>query len=221
MRVLAIDTAGPVVGVALWTGASGDQRTERVTRGAEGLLLPWAEELCAEAGITFANLDAIGVAAGPGAFTGLRVGLATAAGLAQALDLPLWSGISLASRGARVGHDAPVLALLDARKSRVYAAIVAPDGTLIRAPEDVPPTDAVAWLPPGYLATGEGAVVYADQVAEAGGSLVGDPDHPSVLTLARLAAEGIARGEGHSPVALAPVYVRPPDAKPPKKGKIT
>ena len=70
MRVLSVDTAGPVVGVGLVWDGQVSVRTERVRRGAEALLVPWAQALLAERGGAFKDLDGVAVARGPGAFTG-------------------------------------------------------------------------------------------------------------------------------------------------------
>lgn len=210
-----LDTAGPVVGVALWVDGAVRCRTERGLHGTDALLLPWALELCAEAGIALSGLDGVGVAAGPGAFTGLRVGLATASGLALSLDRPVWAGSSLQSRREREGAD---LALLDARKGRVYALAVQEGRTT--GPGDVDPAVALGWVRGPFVATGEGAAVYADAVRAAGGRLAVEPCDPAVDTLAGLAAAGLDRGEGCDATALAPVYLRPPDLKPPKDRRI-
>lgn len=213
MRVLAIDTAGPVVGVALSVDGAVRARTERVTRGAEARLVPWALALCDEAGLRLAALDGVAVAAGPGAFTGLRVGLATASGLALAIGCPLWQGSSLAHRALGAGGDR-VLAMLDARKQRVYAARY-DGGRLTAGPADVPPDEALAWMDAPFVATGEGALAYADRVTAHGGTLVARADDPCVHVLARLGAEALARGEGSDPIGVQPVYLRAPDARPP------
>lgn len=222
-RVLVLDTTGPVVGVALVDHGVVTQRTARVTRGAEERLVPWAQELCAEAGFALAALDGIGVARGPGAFTGLRVGLATAVGLAMAVDRPLWGGSSLASRAARAratASGASVMALLDARKGRVYALATGADGAILAGPGDVPPAEAVAWMAPGFVATGEGAVVYREVIEAAGGRLAPEADDPAVDVLATQAAEAVAAGEAARAVDVAPVYLRPPDAKRSVRGRI-
>jgi tRNA threonylcarbamoyladenosine biosynthesis protein TsaB len=218
VRVLAIDTAGPVVGVGLLDGDVARARTARVERGTDALLLAWVDELAGAAGIRLSDLDGIGVAAGPGAFTGLRVGLATAAGLALALGVPLWSAGSLAPRAAAAAGTLPVLALLDARKARVYAALVDVDGHVRHGPDDVPPEAALAWTDGPFVATGEGALVYGAVVEAAGGRVHPRADDPAVDVLARLAAEALRAGEGRPATEIAPVYLRAPDARPPKTG---
>ncbi len=216
MNVLAIDTAGPVIGVGLRCGDVVIARSARITRGAEALLVPWARELVEEAGIAMSDIDAVGVAAGPGAFTGLRVGISTAAGLAMAIGVPLVPVGSLASRRARIADDVPTLTMLDARKGKVYGWAVDEAGQTLGGPADVPPEEAIAWMTPPFVATGEGASVYANLVTAAGGVVADDADDVAVGELARLAAEGLARGEGQVPTSVQPTYLRPPDAKPPK-----
>ncbi len=216
MRILALDTCAPVIGVALLDGQQVLQRSQRVSRGAEALLTPWVAELLAEAGLALTQLDGIAVARGPGAFTGLRVGLATAAGLAQGAALPLWATDSLHSRAtAALGRDLPVLAWLDARKGRAYAVWYAADGRRLRHPADVQPQVALSWCSAPFLAVGEGTAVWRAELEAAGGRAIEDCDTPAVAQLAHLAAQGLARGEGADPVALCPLYLRAPDAEPP------
>lgn len=217
MRILALDTTGPVIGVALRVGEETRSFTERITRGGETRLVPWARELVAEAGIALADLDGVAVAAGPGAFTGLRVGLATAAGIALAAGIPVWAGSSLESRAWPHRGGTPVLSMLDARKGRVYAALFDADGSVRSGPGDVAPSVAVGWGTSPFRATGEGALVYRNAVEAAGGVVVEDADDPCVHALAALGAQGLAAGEGVLPEQVRPVYLRDADAKPPKR----
>lgn len=220
MNVVAIDTCGPVIGVALLAGSEVRSRTERVNRGSETRLLPWMEQLLAEAGLGLAQIDGIAATVGPGAFTGLRVGLATATGLAMATGRPFWGTDSLEPRARRVGGR--VLAMLDARKARVYASWYAPEH--LSGPADVAPEVAIGWtrgagVPAGpWVATGEGALVYADAVRSAGGTIAEEADDPAVGVLASLAAAALARGEGIDAVLATPLYLREADAVPPARG---
>lgn len=214
MRVLSVDTAGPVVGVGLFWEGQVTQRYERVRRGAEALLVPWAQELLTEVSGGFGDLDGVAVARGPGAFTGVRVGMATAAGWSLAANLPLWGCSSLVSRGVRAcTGKGPVLSLLDARKGRVYASLVDADGTEIRGPLDVEIGEAIGDLGPGFICTGEGALVYAEAIQAAGGILANEADHAAVDVLSRLGASAIKAGRGQDPGHVFPEYVRQPDAK--------
>jgi tRNA threonylcarbamoyladenosine biosynthesis protein TsaB len=209
-KILAFDTCGPVIGVALRVGEVTTLRCERVARGSETRLIPWVTALCAEAGIEPSALDGVAATVGPGAFTGIRVGLATATGLAMAIERPFWGIDSLTPRAARVGGT--VLALLDARKGRVYAARF--DGSrVVVAPADVDPDTAIGWMTGGsFVATGEGALVYADRIVAAGGTVAADAEDPAVDVLAGMAAAAFVRGEGVDPVSVAPVYLREADA---------
>jgi len=209
--VLAFDTVGPVIGVGAWDGTRGAVRSQRVTRGAEAFLLDFAKEVLAELGANFTDVTLVAVAKGPGAFTGLRVGLATATGLSISLGVPLWGGMSLASRAERVQTSLPVLSLLDARKGKVYGWWRGkPESTAV----DVPPEEILSNLPEAWIATGEGAEVYRDLVETAGGQIADDPTAPAVVELAQLALGAHLRGEDGS---AAPLYIRPPDAKIPTR----
>ena len=139
-HIVAFDTAGPVVGVALLCADGVVERNERSLRGAESRLVPWMQELLAETGLSTRDLDGIAVSNGPGAFTGLRVGLSSAIGVALSVGVPLYPCSSLRSRAAHLQHhDGPVLSMLDARKGRVYAAVFSKEGTVIAGPGDVDP----------------------------------------------------------------------------------
>ena len=209
--VLGIDTAGPVVGVALWSDGVQQAWSMRVARGADGLLMPEIARL-----IDGASLDAVAVAVGPGAFTGLRVGVATALGVAFSRGVPVVPLSALLARAALV--SAPrVLALLDARKSRVYCGLF--DATQavptpLSAERDAPPE--AAWPDAPFVAVGEGAVVYADAVVAAGGELALEPARCPAGEVARLGA--LRLEDALDPGEIALRYLREPDAQPPRSG---
>jgi len=178
-------------------------------------LMPWARALLDDAGCGMSDLDGVAVGRGPGAFTGLRVGLATALGVAQALGVPLIAVDSLEIRARRLAGDR-VLAMLDARKARVYASWFPVAGQPALGPaQDVAPEIAVAWPEGPFVAVGEGAVVYREQVVAAGGVVCDAPEHPGVDALARLAAQRLAAGDVTDAADVLPRYVRAPDAKKP------
>lgn len=212
MIVLAIDTAGPVIGVALGDGDGNcAERTSRIVRGADELLPALIDQVRAEYGIPLGGVAGIGVSAGPGAFTGLRVGLATAAGLAFALDVPVWTASSVLPRAHAAGLDGELLVALDARKGRLYAAAWR-DQTQIHPVGDVEPAVAFSWLNRPFRATGEGALAYRAQIEAAGGVVIPDPDQPGTSHLVRLTCQGLARGEGVDARELRAEYVRDADA---------
>jgi tRNA threonylcarbamoyladenosine biosynthesis protein TsaB len=213
MNVLAFETAGPLIGVSLYTGGKAHVMMERIQRGADAKLIPWAVLLAEKAGIALSELDGVAVSFGPGGFTGLRVGMATAAGLAQSLNIPVWGNSSLHHRAMRVDSDR-TLSMLDARKSRVYACLYGRGGQVLHGPGDVPPEEAVAWAGGhGVVATGEGSLVYADLLGQAGIPIAAEADSPAVDTLARLGAEAIEAGSGEDALSVRPKYLRAPDAK--------
>ena len=208
--VLAVDTAGPVVGAALVGHPDGPRSwSARVTRGSDRVLTPALAELLA--GVE--RLDKVAVSVGPGAFTSLRVGVAAALGLAVARDCPVVPVSSLEARAARVGSGR-VLALLDGRKGKAYAGLYV-DGQLVGAEVDRPPAEAVALADAPFVATGEGAVVFADDVRAAGGQIAGGADESPALALAHLAGDR----PGVPPEAIRLRYLREADAKLPGSGK--
>ncbi len=207
-RLLLVDTAGPVVGVAAFVGARVVYAEElRIVNGADG----WLSPRIAEALDALGGLDRVAVSTGPGAFTGLRVGVASALGVALARGVTVVGLCSLALRAAAVPGQANVLAWLDARKDRVYARRFDTRGPLplaLTEAEDVAPVEAARGA--HGLATGEGAVVYravleahAHDVAD--GATASPARHGAALAWATPAV---------APEALTLAYVRPPDAVP-------
>jgi tRNA threonylcarbamoyladenosine biosynthesis protein TsaB len=212
--ILAIDTAGPVIGVGLWLREPmvAHEATVRITRGAEEVLPTLLDQVCALGGIELQEVAGVGVASGPGAFTGLRVGLAAAGGLAFALRVPMWTTHSLWPRALVAGLGGRLLALLDARKGRVYAAAWEGEA-MVRPPADVPPEEALRWVEGApFRATGEGADVFRAAIEGAGGVVHGAFERPGTGALARLASEGLLRGEGIDARDLRAEYLREPDA---------
>ena len=116
--VLGIDTAGPVVGVALWTPDGEKLWSQRVVRGADTVLIPAISEMLSDVD----ELDCVAVTVGPGAFTGLRVGVATALGIAVSRGVPVVPVSSLEAR-ASMERGAHVLALLDVGKCVDFAVL--------------------------------------------------------------------------------------------------
>ncbi len=200
--ILAIDTATPAVtaGVVRRGESSVDVLAERVTVDARAhaeQLTPNVVAALADAGFTVDDLDAVVVGCGPGPFTGLRVGMATAAAYAHALGIPVHGVCSLDAIGVDTTGDA--LVVTDARRREVYWARYR-DGLRV----DGPAVNAAADVPPG-----------ADAVA-------GSPEHAALFGLPRLAAvypsaSGLTRALRDwtvPPAPLVPMYLRRPDAKP-------
>ena len=177
-------------------------------------LMPRVAEAMERAGLGFGDLDAIGVGRGPGTFTGLRIGIATARALASANSIPVRPVSSLAALAAAI--DTPVrLPLIDAKRGEVFAALY--EGTEERWPAFVArPEELAAHVQAGSptaLAAGDGALRFRE-VLEAAGVQVAPPE--SQLHVVRgLHVCGLATSaEAVSPEAVLPDYIRAPDATP-------
>ena len=217
--ILAFDTATPSTAAAAWApGGVGVERRDDPARGERPRhaerLLPLLEEALEAAGADWEDVKRLAVGVGPGGFTGLRLGIATARALAQARGLPVVAVSSLEALAR--GADAPgkIAAVINARRGEVFAAAW-DGGAQLLEPAAIAPAALAERLPPGFIAVGDGAVRFREQL-ERGGATVpadGSPAHRvSALSIARLA-------QGREPAdrdALLPDYHREPDAEPPK-----
>ncbi len=162
-------------------------------------------------------VDRIAVGAGPGSFTGLRIGIATAQALAQALRLDLVGVGSLdaLARGAVVlAGERPVLAALDARRGELFSALFAPGGgrlwePSVQAPEKL--AARISQLPEAPLAVGSGALRFRDELRKAGAGIPDDADPSHRISGADVCALG-ARADAVGR-AVEPAYLRRPDAE--------
>ncbi|OKH68360.1 hypothetical protein EB72_01235 [Mycobacterium sp. SWH-M1] len=202
--VLALDTATPAVTAGVVRFGSGiEMLAERVTvdpRAHAETLTPNIVGALADAGVVVGELDAVVVGCGPGPFTGLRVGMATAAAFGHALGIPVYGVCSLDAIAA--GTTGEVLVVTDARRREVYWARyrdgVRVDGPAVNAATDVP--------------AGAAGLV----------GVAGSPEHAALFDLPRLApvspsATGLVAAVADwdsEPEPLVPLYLRRPDAKP-------
>ena len=205
MLVLALDTATPtlVAGVARWAdGGPAEVLAERSlpsgNRHAE-LLTPGVAQVLAEAGLRVRDLDALVVGLGPGPFTGLRVGVVTAAAMGDAVGTPVYGVCSLDA----VGSGARSV-VTDARRKEVHWAVYDEDGRRtagpgVDRPEDAPVTEPVV-----------GDVRFAERLGRA-------------VAPAEVTTAGLLRAAsplfGRPPAPLEPLYLRRPDAVPPAARK--
>ena len=193
MLILAFDTATPVASVAVVRDGEvlGERRSQAIR------VLADADQVLREAALGPDVLDALAIGIGPGSFTGIRIGLAAARGLALALDLPV-AGISTLDALAAGAPGA--VAVIDARRQEVFAE--GADGPTALAPADLD-------LPAGTVCVGDGAVRYRS-VLEAGGLVVPPDDaeehHPRARFHALLARQFAPADE------IEPIYLRVPDA---------
>lgn len=217
MLILALETSTEAGSCALLDDGKILQRQCPAGRSHSETLLPLVRELMQEAGIGFAELDAIAFGVGPGAFTGLRVACGAAQGLAVAHDLPLIPIVSLHAMAALTDAD-QVLALLDARMGEVYSARYARVGEEWQVQGEIrvsSPLDVDLPVGKGWLACGNAIGAYpllAERLAAAG-IVVQASVFPDAATLARLALPRALGKEGIDPALAAPLYIRDKVAK--------
>lgn len=209
MLVLALDTSTPSVTTGLVELAQAPRTiAERVTVDARAhaeLLIPQVVDCLAAVGRTPADLDAVVVGCGPGPFTGLRVGMATAAAYADARGIPVHGVGSLDAIARDTCHAGDLLVVTDARRREVYWARYR-DGQRVAGPGVAKPAD----LDPGPATAVAGSPAHAALF----GLPVVDLAAPSPAGLAGCAAAAILAHE--APAPLIPLYLRRPDAIPPK-----
>ncbi|HKZ11075.1 MAG TPA: tRNA (adenosine(37)-N6)-threonylcarbamoyltransferase complex dimerization subunit type 1 TsaB [Rhodanobacteraceae bacterium] len=216
MNLLAIETATEACSVALLHGEMLIDRTELAPRRHAELVLPMAEDVLAEAGITRRQLDAIAVGQGPGAFTGVRLAISVAQGLALALDLPVVPVSSLAALAMQAPKNgAAILAAIDARREEIYAGAFRFDaGGLVEALDRervLPPSALVLAEAEAWNVLGTGWSAHADAIRE---HLPSPPRwadgdrYPQARDVALLAAPLFAAGKGVPPEQALPVYLR-------------
>jgi tRNA threonylcarbamoyladenosine biosynthesis protein TsaB len=215
VKLLAIETATEACSVALWLDGEVRERFEVAPRRHTELVLPWAGELLADAGIARTQLDAIAVGRGPGAFTGVRLAVALAQGMALALDRPVVPVSTLATLAWPARHGgADVLAAIDARMGEVYLGWFRRDesgGLHAVGPEWMAKPDAVDVNARALVGVGTGFAASNGALAEA---LVAkltlcDPVAlPRAADLAQLAALAFDRGEAIAPDRVEPAYLR-------------
>jgi tRNA threonylcarbamoyl adenosine modification protein YeaZ len=196
--VLAIDTATPAVTAGVVS--DGNLLAERVSVDARGhaeRITPNVLAALADAGLRMADLDAVVVGCGPGPFTGLRVGMATAAAYGHALGVPVHGVCSLDAIGGQTTGD--TLVVTDARRLEVYWARYR-DGIRTGGPA----VDAPASVDPGVAR----AVAGSPQHAALFGLPVCEPSHPTPAGLVAAVREW-----SDNPAPLVPLYLRRPDAK--------
>lgn len=217
--LLGIETAAGLVGVAL-ADADGPLAGVwlRGDRKHAETLAPAIDHVLAHAGASLADVEAIAVDVGPGLFTGLRVGVATAQGLAEGLGVGVIEVMSVDVLAREVydsGWEGPVAAVVDARRTEVFAARYDGPSAQTEAPLRHDPTALAEKLAevPGTLLVGTGAHRYAALFTDAG-LRVAAIREPSPRVLVSIAAGRLAAGAAPvAPAAVRPVYLRDADAR--------
>ena len=217
MRLLALDTSTEWCSVAVGDGAHWHVRDERAGQANSERLLPLADAALAEAGWTLRNLDGVAFGAGPGSFTGIRIGCGVAQGLALGADLPVVPVPTLAAIAQEVcrarGWD-HVLACLDARMREVYVAAYARDASgwrEVAAPSVLPPAEVSHSRLLGaanWAGAGNGFAAYPELARQIGLCQTADDARPTARAVGELALLRLAAGEGVSAADALPLYVR-------------
>lgn len=216
MNLLALETSTDQCSVALWCDGALLTRSLHAPRRQAEILLPMFDEVLAEGGITRGQLDGIAFGRGPGAFTGVRLAVSVAQGLALALDRPVLPVSTLAALALAAPAAAPcVLAVLDARMGEVYA------GAFRRAAAVLDPlgaetVGAAAALEvpaaPAWFGVGSGWAVHAEALGRRlSAAVLAGIDAaavPEAAQVARLAAPTLAAGGGVRADQALPVYLR-------------
>ena len=209
MIILALDTAGVDCAAALYDASSGTvlaERCERIGKGHAERLTGMIEEVMTEAGRPLSDVSRLVVTIGPGSFTGIRTGVASARGLALALGIPAVGVTTLAVMAAafhEVPRGRPVIAAIDAKRGEIYAQAFDGEGKPLGEPQAL---DAASLA---ELARAHEAEIYGSgALLVAGQNLGGEPDRFPAGLAARLGSFIIAHEKPK------PLYLRAPDAKP-------
>jgi tRNA threonylcarbamoyl adenosine modification protein YeaZ len=221
MNILALDTSMGACSAAVLRahGATSSlhARQEVMARGHAEALMPMVAEVLAEAGIAARELDLIAATEGPGSFTGVRIAIAAARGLALATGAKLYGTDSLTvmaktALGSGLSPNGPFAVAVDARRGMIYLGLYQETGARREGPLLISPDDAVSLLSRDLKrAVGSGALFLAEASAAHGRRI--EPAlpelQPSAASLAKIALE--AR---ETVPTLRPLYLRPPDARP-------
>ena len=216
MKLLAIDTATRACSAAVWVdGQVAARRFEEMARGQSEALMPMVTEVMAEAGVAFDGLDLLAATVGPGAFTGLRIGLAAARGMALALSIPcigvttleaVAEGVPAAERDGRA-----VLAVLDAKRADVYAQLFSSDLRPLSEPDAVMPEDLAQLVGAAAVVVGDAAGIALEALTDGGADVVSS-SAPGIADAARVAGIAARRwAPGLVADVPEPLYLRPPD----------
>ena len=236
MKVLGLDTSTALLSVAVLDGdglvaecvresmQAGDRRPGRSNHAAG--LIPLVDEVLQRASTDFSGLSLVGVAVGPGSFTGLRIGISTAKGLVYGSDTPVVGVHTLEAAAYRVpaaGDPTHICPMLDARKGEVYGALYRRTAAgfecliedCLEAPESlVRRVDALAKGPCVFV--GPGAQAYAAVIEGCAGGrarVTAGAEFPSTaVAVASIAGERYRTSPATAGETLSPHYIRPPDA---------
>lgn len=220
MRLLALDAANAACSAAMRIdGATVAALSEPMQRGQAEHLLPMAAEVLQRAGCAPLELDAVAVTVGPGAFTGIRIGLSAARAFGLAVGVPVIGVTCFEIWRHACRDEGRLVVALETKRSDVYLQAFDAAGAAVAGPASLEPEAAPAWLPPGRWAlTGDAAMRLVSVLGEADARLAIVAPAPAVdaSTVAEVAEARIGRDGLPPPDAPPPrpLYLRPPDVNP-------
>jgi tRNA threonylcarbamoyladenosine biosynthesis protein TsaB len=214
MKLLGFDTSTEACAVGVLADGRCFSRVELTPRRHTECVLPWSDDLLAEAGLRKTQLDAIAVGIGPGAFTGVRLAVSLAQGLALGLDIPVLGVSTLACIAQSSAHDGPIAVLMDARMGECYVGFYQKQQGIVAAlaPEQLlsPETLSLPWAG-DWIALGSGLSSYADRLPA---DVLGQFTHtdstalPQAHALLQIAAHDFSAGLARAPEHVEPAYLR-------------
>ena len=219
MIVLGFETAAKACSAALWSeGTVLAHECVRMGRGHTEALIPMVRRVLAAAAVGFSDVDLVAVTVGPGAFTGLRVGLAAARGIALAANIPCVGVTTLEAIAAAVQRrerdDRIVLVVLDTRRGDFYAQAFSAEGSGLSAPQTIDAAvlaDLVAAREVLVAGDARAAAVAELRAIGIAAESVADSDHADAAVVAAIAACRFQAGD-INPQQPLPLYVRRPQA---------
>lgn len=223
MKILAIETSTMLGGIAIMDDAGGliiETRLNVRSAHSERLMTE-IDHALKQAGLEISDIDVLGVAIGPGSFTGLRIGLSTVKGFSYATGKPVVSVPSLEAFAWNFPYSPyPVCTMFDARKKEVYAAVFRwNEGEFKRVMDEtsIKPADLLKSLEGTVIYAGEGALIYRETIMEIarGDVLFPSPQFmvPSPSNVAHLGLRKAVKEEFSEPVSLVPKYIRRSEAE--------
>jgi tRNA threonylcarbamoyladenosine biosynthesis protein TsaB len=226
MQILAMDTATTACSVALWSnGAIVSHRLSEIPRGQAEALAPMLAAVLDDANVDAGDLDLLAVTVGPGAFTGLRIGLAMARAMALAVAVPCF-GLTTTEVIAHAVFEntrpnTPLLVAIDSKRSDIYVQIFSKLGHAACEPQAVEPEkldQCLSNISGSIAIVGDATPVVIAALSEKNIDAfpINAPGIPDAWALATLAARRWKIGD--SLTMPAPLYLRPPDAKLPRDG---
>jgi tRNA threonylcarbamoyladenosine biosynthesis protein TsaB len=214
MKLLGFDTSTEACAVGVLADGRCFSRVELTPRRHTECVLPWSDDLLAEAGLRKTQLDAIAVGIGPGAFTGVRLAVSLAQGLALGLDIPVLCVSTLACIAQSCAHDGPIAVLMDARMGECYVGFYQKQQGIVAAlaPEQLLAPETLSLPCAGdWIALGSGLSSYADRLpADVLGQFT-HTDSTALLhadALLQIASRDFKAGLARVPEHVEPAYLR-------------